>query len=108
MKKKTIIIGYLKIKKITYLVIKMEKNKKFICIKESLDELLSTDFFKKIAKTNDDDFALRLAIWLIRYGLVVSSLHNLMDDELEEILQYLHGGKLKEILEFRELIYNIY
>lgn len=86
----------------------MVENKKFICIKETLDELLATEFFKKIAETNDNDFALRLAIWLIRYGLVVTSIHNLMDDELEEILLNLHGKKLKEILEFRRLIYNVY
>ena len=72
-----------------------------------MDEILETELFKKISKTNDKDFALRLALWLIRYVLVVSSLDKIMENDLEETLIQIHEDTFKKILEFRQIIYRI-
>jgi hypothetical protein len=68
----------------------MEKN---ISIKDSMNELLETDFFKEISRRNGDRFATKLALWLIRYILVISSINESLEISLEMIL-----SKLRYIL----------
>ena len=46
-----------------------------ISVKQATDELLQTGIFKNIAKRNSQSFAQKLAIWLVRYLLVISSMN---------------------------------
>ena len=68
-----------------------------IPIKDALRELLHTSLLKNIAERNGKEFALKLAMWLIKYILFVSSLKEALGIPLEEILENLHGKKYKKI-----------
>jgi hypothetical protein len=81
----------------------MIENKENISINEAIDELLKTSVLQKIATINDKDFALKLAIWLIRYSLVISKMNKSLKLSLDDILEYIHGKKFQEILEVREI-----
>jgi hypothetical protein len=50
----------------------MKENNGDISIKEAMDELLETSIFKNITKRNDERFSKKLAVWLVRYILVIS------------------------------------
>ena len=78
-----------------------------ISIKEAMDELLDTSIFKSIAKRNDRYFAQKLAVWLIRYILVISSMNESLKINLEVVLLKLHGEKFKKILEVTESTFNV-
>jgi arginyl-tRNA synthetase len=78
-----------------------------ISIKEIIDELLETSIFKNIAKRNDKNFAQKLAIWFVRYILVISSMNESLKIDLEEILLDLHGEKFREILEITEKVFIV-
>lgn len=71
-------------------------------LKKAMDELLQTSIFKNIAKRNDKRFAEKLAIWLLRYILVVSSMKESMKIDLETTLINLHGQNFKKIVEVTE------
>ena len=86
---------------------KMKGKDENISIKELIDELLETSIFKNIAKRNDKNFAQKLAVWLVRYILVVSSMNESLKIDLEEILQDLHGEKFREILEITETVFHV-
>jgi len=68
----------------------MKKIEENISIKEIIDELLETNIFKKITERNDEKFAHKLAVWLVRYILVISSMNESLKIELEDILLSLH------------------
>lgn len=71
-----------------------------VSIKEAADELLDTNIFKAVADRNGDRFAMKLALWLVRYILVVSSMNESLKISLEKILSRLHGeDNFKNILE---------
>ena len=71
-------------------------------LKKAMDELLQTSIFKNIAKRNDKRFAEKLAIWLLRYILVVSSMKESMKIDLETALLNIHGQNFKKIIDVTE------
>jgi len=74
-----------------------------VSIKEAADELLDTKIFKKVAERNGDRFVEKLALWLVRYILVISSLNESLEISLEMILSKLHGDdNFKKILDLTE------
>ncbi|MCK5030459.1 MAG: hypothetical protein KAR64_03240, partial [Thermoplasmatales archaeon] len=64
----------------------MKDNNGDISIKEAMDELLETSIFKNITKRNDERFSKKLAIWLVRYILVISSMKESLRIDLETVL----------------------
>ena len=78
-----------------------------ISIKKAMDELLETSIFKNVAKRNGRCFAQKLAMWLIRYILVISSMNESLKINLEVVLLKLHGEKFKKILEVTEKTFNV-
>ena len=80
--------------------------KESVSIKKAINDLLETSIFKEIAKRNSDDFAQKLAIWLVRYILVVTSMNESLKIGLDEALLNLHGDKLKKILEVTEKTFH--
>lgn len=80
---------------------------KIVSIKDSTNELLKTDIFKIIAMRNGDRFAMDLAMWLLRYILVISSINETFEKSLEMILSRLHGeDNFKKILVITEETFN--
>jgi diketogulonate reductase-like aldo/keto reductase len=73
-----------------------------ISIKEAMDELLETRIFKAIEKRNNKDFAQKLAGWLIRYILMISSMNESLKMNLEMVLLKLHGDRFKKIVEITQ------
>ena len=71
-------------------------------IKKAIDDLLDTSIIKQISKRNDKDFAQKLAIWLVRYILLISSMNESLKIDLEQVLLNLHGEKFQKILEITE------
>jgi hypothetical protein len=67
-----------------------------------MNELLDTSIFKNIAKRNDKIFAEKLAIWLLRYILVVSSMKESLKIDLETALLNIHGKNFRKIIEVTE------
>ena len=80
----------------------MKDNNGDISIKEAMDELLETSIFKNITKRNDERFSKKLAIWLVRYILVISSMKESLRIDLESVLLNIHGEKFKKIIEITE------
>jgi hypothetical protein len=76
-------------------------------IKKAIDELLETGIFKVIAKRNSEEFAKKLAVWLVRYILMASSMNESLKIDIEEILFNLHGEKFRKILEITEKTFQI-
>ena len=76
-------------------------------IKKAIDELLDTSLFKVISKRNSDEFAKKLAVWLVRYILMASSMNESLKIDIEEILFNLHGEKFRKILEITEKTFQI-
>ena len=76
-------------------------------IKKAIDELLDTGIFKVIAKRNSEEFAKKLAVWLVRYILMASSMNESLKIDIEEILLNLHGEKFRKILEITEKTFQI-
>lgn len=77
-----------------------------LSIKELIDELLETNIFRKISERNGEKFAHKLAIWLVRYILVISSMNESLQIDLEDILLNLHKEKFKKILDVTETVFN--
>ncbi len=84
----------------------MEDNTTDLSIKAATEELLNTRIFRNIAQRNSPDFAQKLAIWLIRYLLIISSMKESLKLNLETILLNLHGEKLKKILQITEKTFD--
>ncbi len=68
-------------------------------IKNAIDDLLETSIFKEITKRNNKIFAQKLAVWLVRYILMISSMNESLKIDLEQVLFNLHGEKFRKILE---------
>ena len=85
----------------------MKKNNKNISIKEATDELMETSIFNKITKRNGKNFAQKLAIWLVRYVLIISSMNESLKITLEKALLELHGNKLQKIISVTEKTFHV-
>jgi hypothetical protein len=75
-------------------------------IKNAIDDLLETSIFKEISKRNNKIFAEKLAVWLVRYILMISSMNESLKIDLEEVLFNLHGEKFRKILEVTEKTFH--
>ena len=84
----------------------MIENNRDISIKEAINDLLETSIFKNITKRNDEAFAKKLAIWLIRYILVISSMKESLRIDLESVLINIHGEKLRKIIEITDKAFH--
>jgi hypothetical protein len=73
-----------------------------IPIKKIIDELLETSIFKEISKRNGKTFSHHLAVWLVRYLLVIASMEESLKLGLEKVLYNLHGKKYKKILDITQ------
>ncbi|MBN2604026.1 MAG: hypothetical protein JXA91_07850 [Candidatus Thermoplasmatota archaeon] len=73
-----------------------------ISIKQAVEELLQTNLFKNIERRNNKQFAEKLAVWLLRYIIVVSSMKEALKIDLESVLLNIHGERFKQILEITE------
>ena len=71
-------------------------------IKKTIDDLLETSIIKEISRRNNKDFAQKLAVWLVRYILIISSMNESLKIDLEEVLFKLHGENFRKILEITE------
>jgi len=69
-----------------------------ITIRQATEELLCTHIFQNIARRNNKQFAQKLAMWLVRYILIISSMNESMQINLEQILMNLHGDRFKKIV----------
>jgi len=69
-----------------------------ISIKQATQELLHTAIFQNISKRTNEMFAQKLAFWLVRYILLISSMNESLNINLEQILANLHGERLKKIV----------
>ena len=81
-------------------------NDKGASIKEATNELLQTRIFQSIAQRNTASFAEKLAIWLVRYVLIISSMNESLHINLEQILMNLHGDRLRKIVEITNNSFN--
>ena len=84
----------------------MKKDNGDITIKEAIDDLLQTNIFKNITKRNDNKYAKKLAIWLVRYILVISSMKESLGIDLESVLLNIHGEKFRKIIEITEKTFH--
>lgn len=73
-----------------------------ISVKQATEELLHTSIFRNIAKRNSISFAKKLAMWLVRYLLVISSMNESLRINLEQILMNLHGDRFEKIVDISE------
>ena len=67
-------------------------------IKDAVNDLMESKIFKEILKRNNKEFAEKLAIWLVRYILIISSMNESLKIDLEQVLLNLHGEKFRKIL----------
>ena len=77
-----------------------------VSIKKAIDDLLQTHIFKEIAKHNDPEFTRQLALWLVRYILVLASMKNSLNISFEEALLNLHGQRYQKVIEITEKTFN--
>jgi hypothetical protein len=75
-------------------------------INKAIEDLLETSIFKEISKRNNKIFAEKLAVWLVRYILMISSMNESLKIDLEEVLLNLHGERFRKILEVTEKTFN--
>lgn len=70
-----------------------------VSIKKAIDDLMQTHIFKELAKQNDPEFTRQLALWLVRYILVLASMKSSFKISFEEALLNLHGENYRKIIE---------
>jgi hypothetical protein len=70
-----------------------------VSIKKAIDDLLQTHIFKELAKHNDPEFTRQLALWLVRYVLVLASMKRSFKISFEETLFNLHGDNYRKIID---------
>ena len=70
-----------------------------VSIKKAIDDLMQTHIFKELAKQNDPEFTRQLALWLVRYILVLASMKSSFKISFEETLLNLHGDNYRKIIE---------
>lgn len=84
------------------------EDKESSSIKDAVNDLMESKIFKEILKRNNKEFAEKLAIWLVRYIIIISSMNESLKIDLEQVLLNLHGDKFRKILELTEkTFYNI-
>lgn len=69
-----------------------------VSLKQATEELLQTQIFKNISRRTNQQFSQKLAFWLVRYILIISSMNESLHINLEQILVNLHGERLKKIV----------
>ena len=84
----------------------MEEKGSSPSVKKAIDDLLETSIIKEISRRNNKDFAQKLAVWLVRYILMVSSMNESLKIDLEEVLLNLHGKNFRKILEITEKTFH--
>jgi hypothetical protein len=77
-----------------------------VSIKKAIDDLLQTHIFKELSKGNDPEFTQQLALWLVRYILVLASMKSSFKISFEEALLNLHGEQYRKIIEITEKTFN--
>jgi len=77
-----------------------------VSIKKAVDDLLQTQIFKELSKANDPEFIKQLALWLVRYILVLASMKNSFKISFEETLLNLHGEHYQKIIEITEKTFH--
>jgi hypothetical protein len=77
-------------------------NQESVSIKKAIDDLLQTHIFKELSKGNDPEFTKQLALWLVRYILVLASMKSSFQISFEEALLNLHGERYRKIIEITE------
>ena len=77
-----------------------------VSIKKAIDDLLQTHIFKELSKGNDPEFTYQLALWLVRYILVLASMKRTLNISFEEALLNLHGERFQKIIEITEKTFN--
>ncbi len=70
-----------------------------VSIKKAIDDLMQTHIFKELAKHNDPEFTRQLALWLVRYILVLVTMKSSFKISFEETLLNLHGENYRKIIE---------
>jgi hypothetical protein len=81
-------------------------NQESVSIKKAIDDLLQTHIFKELSKGNDPEFTQQLALWLVRYILVLASMKSSFKISFEETLLNLHGEKYRKIIEITEKTFH--
>jgi len=81
-------------------------NQESVSIKNAIDDLLQTSIFKELKKSNDPEFTQQLALWLVRYILVLASMKSSLKISFEEALLNLHGEQVQKIIEITEKTFN--
>ena len=81
-------------------------NQESVSIKKAIDDLLQTSIFKELSKANDPEFTQQLALWLVRYILVLASMKSSLKISFEETLLNLHGEQFQKIIEITEKTFN--
>ena len=81
-------------------------NQESVSIKKAIDDLLQTSIFKELSKTNDQEFTQQLALWLVRYILVLASMKSSLKISFEEALLNLHGEQFQKIIEITDKTFN--
>lgn len=81
-------------------------NQESVSIKKAIDDLLQTHIFKELSKGNDPEFTYQLALWLIRYILVLASMKSSLNISFEQALRNLHGERFHQIFEITEKTFN--
>jgi hypothetical protein len=77
-----------------------------VSIKKAIEDLLQTHIFKELSKQNDPEFTKQLALWLVRYILVLASMKNSFQISFEETLSKLHGERYRKIIEITEKTFH--
>jgi hypothetical protein len=62
------------------------KKSRNVSVKNATDELLETSIFKNVARRTNKNFAQKLAMWMVRYILIISSMNESLKINLETIL----------------------
>jgi hypothetical protein len=70
-----------------------------VSVKKAIDDLLQTHIFKELSKQYDPEFTKQLALWLVRYILVLATMKNSFQISFEEALITLHGDNYRKIIE---------
>jgi hypothetical protein len=81
-------------------------NQESVSIKKAIEDLLQTSIFKELTKSNDPEFTRQLALWLVRYILVLASMKSSLKISFEEALFNLHGEQFQKIIEITEKTFN--
>jgi len=81
-------------------------NQESVSIQKAIDDLLQTHIFKELKKANDPEFTQQLALWLVRYILVLASMKSSLKISFEETLLNLHGEQFQKIIEITDKTFN--